>query len=287
MTVKPVWIALVLGAAVWGCQKETGGTTSPQPALAGLRYFDAVLDTGYMDFRVVDIVEFAPNANQAQFRSGGNPEGVTNGFLTPPYQPVLAGAHDVRVFLNGLSLATDTTQMFDTTITFKQGWNYTFILYGSARAKALHSMVFADTAMALPADNGVWVRTVNLALDTTGVGPSVDMFATNYHNTPAGTPTSSATTYAKSTAYVRVPVDSLAAEITRTGTLTPVVASGNFPFGIVGTSSSNPIAGSIVKNTAFTIVVLPRSTPGAGMPNAYANPGVFVLVDQQPPLTAP
>ena len=173
--------------------------------------------------------------------------------------------------------------LYDTTITFKQGWNYSFILYGSARAKALHSLVTVDTTMALPADNGVWVRTINVATDTTGLGPSVDAFVTNYHNTPAGAPNLAASTYGKVSAYVRVGVDSLGAFLTRTGTTTPVVASANFNFGVPGDAVTDPIPGSLIKNTAFSIVVLPRSTPGAGVPVNYANPGVFILIDQPPP----
>jgi hypothetical protein len=294
MTVNRVWMALLLGAAMWGCERSTGPSTSAQPPLAGLRYFDAVLDTGYMDFRVVDIVTFAPNAVRAVFRSGGNPFGVSNGFLSPNYNPVQTGAHDIRVFLDSTDLATATTVMFDTTVTFAQNHNYTFILYGSARAKALHALVLDDQNMALPADNGIWVRTVNLAtgLDTTGVGATApDAYVVTQGSSPASPPTiaGGSSAYGKASAYVRVPVGSLAAALTRTGTLTAITGGGvtNFPAGSVGTTTVNPIAGSLVKNTAFSIIMLPRSTPGAGMPFSYANPVAYIMIDQQPPLTAP
>ena len=101
MTVNRVWMALLLGAAIWGCEKNTGASTPAQQPLAGLRYFDAVLDTGYMDFRVVDIVRFAPNAVRAVFRSGGNPEGTSNGFLSPPFEPMRSAY---------LSLAVDSIE---------------------------------------------------------------------------------------------------------------------------------------------------------------------------------
>jgi hypothetical protein len=281
-------MALLLGAAVWGCEKSTGASTSPQPPLAGLRYFDAVLDTGYMDFRVVDIVTFAPNAARAVFRSGGDPSGVTNGFLSPPYLPVQTGAHDLRVFLDSTDLVTASTQMFDTTVTFAQDHHYTFILYGSARAKTLHAMVLDDSAMALPADNSVWVRTINLAtgVDTTGLGPSVDAYVIPQTGSPAAPPTFAATAFDTKAAYTRVAVGSLQAVLTRAGTLTQT-ATVNFPAGVVGTSASNPVAGSLVKNTAFSVIILPRSTPGAGMPFRYAGPAAYIMVDQQPPLTAP
>ena len=289
MTVKRVWIALLLGAAVWGCQKDTGGTTSPQPPLAGLRYFHAVQDTGYMDFRVVDIVTFSPISVRAVFRSGGNPNGITNGFLTPPYFPVQTGAHDIRVFLDSTDLATTTTVMFDTTVTFVENHNYTFILYGSARAHALHSVVLDDTPMTpITTDNSVWVRTLNLATDTTALGPSVDAFVIPQANTQAGTPTFAGSVFKALSAYKRVPIGSLKAVLTRTGDATlTATATGNFPAGVVGDAADNPIPGSLVANTAFTVIILGRSTPGAGMPNSYAGPAAYIMIDQHPPLTAP
>jgi hypothetical protein len=287
MTVKRVWWAFVLGAAVAACQKDTAGVLQTTPPLAGLRYFDAVPDTGYMDFRLVDIFDYAPNTQGASFRTGGNPMGVPTSYA-PPYLSVRTGTHQIRAFLDSTDLATATTIMFDTTMTFLEGHNYTFILYGSARAGALHALVLDDSAMALPADDAIWVRTVNLAADSTGLGASVDAFIIPQANSPAAPPTISASTYVNASAYVRVPTGSLKAVLTRTGdaTLTPTVTA-NLPAGVVGTATVNPIAGSLVKNTAITVLILPRSTPGAGMPATFAAPGVVFLIDQQPPLTAP
>jgi len=303
MTVKRVWMALVLGAAVAACQKDTSGAKVNLPPLAGLRYFDAVLDTTYMDFRVVDIVSYAPNSIRARFRTGGDPGGVSNTTFSPPFLPVQTGAHDIRVFLDSsctapcaADLATNTTVMFDTTITFSPGWNYTFVLYGSARAKTLHAMILADTTIAPPdANSSIWVRTLNLASDatgaqgdTTGIGTSGDVFVIPQANTQAGAPTIGGSLYKAKSAYVRVATGSLKAVVTRTGDATlTTVATLNFLDGVVGTAAVNPVPGALVKNTAFTVVILPRSKPGAGVPFSYATPGVFILTDQIPPLTAP
>jgi len=288
---------------MWGCEKSTGPSTSTPIPTAGLRYFDAVMDTTFMDFRVVDIVTFAPNAARAVFRSGGDPSGTSNGFLSPPYLPVQTGAHDIRVFLDSTDLTTASTVMFDTTVTFVQGHNYTFILYGSARAKTIHSLVMDDQNMALPADNGVWVRTINLGtgLDTTGLGPSVDAYVIAQAASPATPPTfaGASNLFGKATAYVRVPVGSLQAVLTRAGTVAPLTLSltsaatgtgSNFPAGTVGTSTVQVVAGSLVKNTAFSVIILPRTAqPMTGNPASarFANPGAYIMIDQQPPLTAP
>lgn len=291
MTVKSVWMAFLLGAVVAACSKDTAGVLQTPPPLAGLRYFDAVPDTGYMDFRVVDIVAYAPNSVRASFRNGGNPQGITTTF-PPPYLSVKAGERHIRVFLDSTDLATASKVMFDTTVTFTEHHNYTFILYGSARAGTLHSLVLDDTDQPLPTDTNstVWVRTLNLAGgggagDTTGLGVP-DVFVTTAA-APAGTPTFASPAYLTATAYQRVTIGALSALLTRTGTLTPVTVSGALPAGVLGTAAVPPIAGALVKHSAMTAVVLPRSTAGAFIPTAFAAPGLVFLVDQQPPQTAP
>jgi len=278
-------MAFLLGAAVAACSKDTAGVLQTPPPLAGLRYFDAVPDTGYMDFRIVDVVAYAPNSVRASFRTGGNPLGITTTF-PPPYLSVQAGERHIRVFLDSTDLATASKVLFDTTVTFTEKHNYTFILYGSARAGTLHALVLDDTDQPLPTDTNstVWVRSLNLASDTTGVGVP-DVFVSTA--APAGTPTFASPAYLTATAYQRVTIGALSAQLTRTGTLTPVTVSGALPAGVLGTSSVEPIAGALVKHTAMTVVILPRSTPGASIPTAFAAPGLVFLIDQQPPLTAP
>ncbi len=290
MTVKRVWLALVLGAAIAGCQKDTAGVLQTPPPLAGLRYFDAVPDTGYMDFRVVDVVQYAPNTVRASFRTGGNPQGITTTF-PPPYLPVQAGTRHIRVFLDSTDLATASKVMFDTSVTLTANHNYTFVLYGSARAAALHALVLDDTSQTLPTDTNstVWVRTLNLAADTTGLGVP-DVFVTAAA-APAGTPTFAAPAYLAKTAYARVTIGALTAQLTRTGTLTPVTVNAALPAGVKGSVvagvCTDNIAGALAKNSGITAVILPRSTPGAAIPFAFAAPGVVFLVDQQPPRLCP
>ncbi len=264
MTVKRVWLALVLGAAIAGCSKDTAGVLQTPPPLAGLRYFNAVPDTGYMDFRVVDVVQYAPNSVRSIFRTGGNPQGVTTTF-PPPYLSVQAGTRHIRVFLDSTDLATASTVMFDTTVTLTANHNYTFMLYGSARAAALHALVLDDTSQTLPTDTAstVWVRTINLAADTTGLGVP-DVFVTAAA-APVGTPTFAAPAYLARTTYSRVTIGALTAQLTRTGTLAPVTVNAALPAGVRGTNvggtCTDNIAGALVKNSGMTVLILPRVIP--------------------------
>ncbi len=91
---------LVLVGAV-SCKNDTTGSVSVLPPLAGLRYVNISPDTTALDFRIVDAVAYAPNQTAATFRSGGLVDGISTGGALPYYAPVVAGSHQIRVFLDG------------------------------------------------------------------------------------------------------------------------------------------------------------------------------------------
>jgi hypothetical protein len=293
MTVKHVWMVFMLGAAAAACTKDTGGTlTNPTP-VAYLRYFNAVPDTGNVDFRVVDILGYAPNQVQASFRSGGNPSGIATTFY-PPYQAVQAGSRMIRVFLDGTTIATAGTILNETTYDFQQGTYYTFYVYGYANSPTngspqLASLITVDTMPTIPAAN-IAVRTVNLSNDTTGMGATVDAFVIAQANSPAGTPTIAGSTFLKVSPFVNVATGATLKTVVTRGGTTTAAATANLPAGVVGTTTNCPtterIAGSAVAGTSFTAVILPRSTPGTGAA-AFAAPGVVFLIDLQPPNVCP
>jgi hypothetical protein len=277
MTVKSVWMAFLLGAAVAACSKDTAGVLQTPPPLAGLRYFNAVPDTGMMDFRVVDVVSYAPNTVQATFRTGGNPQGITTTF-PPPYLSVQAGTRHIRVFLEDTVLATATTVMFDTTVTFVENTNYTFYLYGSARTPPLKAMITADSVPTIATGN-IAVRVLNLApaLDGTPVAaPSpttpVDAFVTAVATTPPlAAPAVANVGYVGKSAYVQMAAGTgLKAAITATGTTGPVLFQAKMPVGILGTTTDEPIAGTLVPGTALTVLLVPRTVAGSTAPAGTA-----------------
>lgn len=289
MTVKRVWMAFVLGAAVAACNKDISGTQNVVPPLAGLRFFNAVADTGSMDIRLVDIVAYAPNTVGATFRTGGNPMGIATSF-PPPYLPVEAGARHIRAFMTGTTPAVASTIMLDTIYTFVASTNYTAYVYGSARSGHLTALITADS-VPTPTAGNIGIRTINLASDTTGLGTTVDAFVILQANTPSGTPTIAGSTYLAKSAYVNVPVGSLKAVVVRGGTTT-AVATLNLPAGVAGvavtptTQCLNPIAGTTQALTGMTAVILPRSVPGSTAAS-FAAPGVVYMIDLSPPLTCP
>ncbi len=267
MTVKPVWMAFLLGAALAACQKDTAGVKSSPPPLAGLRYFDAVADTGYLDFRVIDIVQYAPNSIRARFRTGGDPGGVSNSTFSPPYLPVQAGTRHIRVFLDSTDLATATKVIFDTSVTFEAGANYTFYLYGYARTgstPAVSALVTKDVVPTIPAGN-IAVRVINLD-PSQATGSDAFVAAKDTTGSFTGTPTVGSQAFKGVSNYVNVPVGSYRGGFAATSTTTPILFMANMPGGVVGTSSVNPIAGTLVAGSGFTMLVLPRSVAGSAAP---------------------
>lgn len=287
MTWLRIGLACALGVALVGCEKTKQGVLQPQAPLAGLRYVNLVNDTGAVDFRIVNFIGDAPVAGAAAFRTGGQPYGVATNFL-PPHWPVEANRDvEVRVFMNGLDPAVASQVVFDTTMRFTPNVNYTFYLYGSARASGVHAYVSVDTLTAAPA--GVAFRVINLGGAT--VGPVdvdiVDQTATaplagtaNFANVAAGAKTN----------YTNFTVSgTLMAVASAPGTRDPFLFTANAPAGTVGTSTLNPIAGTAVAGTAISAVVVPASVAGSTAPQtaAYQIPAIIFLIDRKPALTAP
>jgi hypothetical protein len=302
-------LAIGLLAAGAACSRDNDGVLVTPDPTAGLRYVNLVSDTGAMDFRIINVIGDAPNTESATFRTGGLVFGNVNPSPTqPPYQPVRAGTPiNIRVFMSGTSAAVASTQMFDTTMTFDPGQNYTFFLYGTARTGTVGTS--ADKTGPFPLGNrccsvlltkdsvptlaaGKWaVRVLNLAPTYAGAptapanGAAIDV---RFASTSGATPTAAASTATvgvitntapgnlsgyvsldtTGTNAAAVPGYKLVA--VANGTTSPAVFQAVLPLGTRGSSTSNPFAGTSVAGTAITAVILPRSTPASTAPQTAA-----------------
>lgn len=287
MTWFRIGLVCAVSVALVACDKTKQGVLQPQPPLAGLRYVNLVNDTGAVDFRIVNYIGDAPNAGAATFRTGGQPYGIATNFL-PPHWPVEANRDvEVRVFMNGLDPAVSSLVVFDTTMQFAPNVNYTFYLYGSARGGSVHAFVSEDMIATAPA--GVAFRVIHLG--GAGVG-NVDVDIADQAATAplAGTATFANVAPGATTAYVNLAVSgTLMAVATAPATRDPFVFQANAPAGTVGTTTSNPIAGTAVAGTAISAVVVPASVAGSAAPQdaAFQIPAIIFLIDRKPALTAP
>lgn len=264
MTWFRIGLAFAVTVALVACDKTKQGVLQPQAPLAGLRYVNLINDTGAVDFRIVNFIGDAPNAGAAAFRTGGQPNGIATNFL-PPHWPVEANRDvEVRVFMNGQDPAVASTVVFDTTMQFAANVNYTFYLYGSARASTVHAMLSVDTLPSAPA--GIAFRVIHLGGAAVG---NVDLDITPRTTTAplAGTATFANVAPGAVTAYAAMAVNAaLKGVLSAPATRSPFLVTTWAPAGTVGTATSNPVAGTAVAGTAITAVIVPASAAGSPAP---------------------
>ena len=163
-------VLCLAAGVVNACTPETVIKTEDIPT-AGVRFVNAVPDTGAVDFRPVDIVENSTFYGIA-FRGTGQLY----------YKNARAGSRHFRIFManTDLSLPAATQQAIastvvkDTTVTLEAGHRYTFILWGYSRTGSTPAMKL-EMIDDNPADPGAQValRIVNAA-PTLGGGGAID-----------------------------------------------------------------------------------------------------------------
>lgn len=276
MRVSRIGLALVGALMAVGCDKDDGPFFAPQVPLAYTRFINAIPDTGAVDFRFVDLVEYSPFAVQLAYR----------GFT--PYQGAAPGARHLRVFTNPGGSNTlpqhVTNILLDETPTFEANKYYTIVAVGRARAgqtPAIRLQVFEDP---IPdAGSQVAFRVVNLA---TGLNPlNVSLTGASTDAIP-GTPNVAANlAYLAASAYQTRATGNAWFRVQETTAATEIV-SGNgrqAPVGAAGDPLNNltTIGGSGQAGSVFTGWIFPRSVAGSTAPNVTA-PSIIFTVDKHP-----
>ena len=249
-------------------------TIASRPPLAGVRYINALPDTGTVDIRMVDQLEYSANTSTGTggliFREGTE------------YFPVEAKARKIRVFsFQNTSVTTVSSILVDTTITFEANKKYTLLLTGLARNRTARFRVIEDVPPSV-ASGSIAVRTYNA-----GAGP-VDAYLLAATTTAiAGTPSFAGVADMSATSYQIRPAGAFAGRVAPAGSTT-AAASVQAAAGTAGTALLNPVAGATVPGTVFSAYVFPRSVAGSGAPQtaAFLTTGVQLFVDQLPPNTA-
>lgn len=252
--------------AVIGCSSEDI-TNSALPDLAGVRYINALSDTGLVDIRMVDQVEWSATANGLDFRKGIE------------HQPTEAKSRHIKVFSFASRDQSVVQQVLvDTTLSFAANTKTTLLLTGSARAKTAHFVVIDDSPPALAADQ-IAVRAVNAS---TG---AIDAYVvTAPGDAISGSPTAANLAINAASAYVTRATGSVALKVTDAGAITAnasaagPVGSAN-PIGAVGTY--NPSAGVNNGGSAFSVYYFPPGVVGS-LQAATTTPTIIWFVDRVP-----
>ena len=279
---------LCLAAGVASACKPEEVTTITTPPTAGVRFVNAVPDTGGaygLDFRFVDVVE---NSDHFRITFRNNPQ--TSGGVTASaaiqYKAAQAGQRHFRIFLDDTIQTIAATVLKDSTATLEAGHNYTFLLWGNARSSGTDKMRLTVIDETVP-DPGsqVALRVIN----ATGAAIDVREYAST------GTlPT--APTWANQGAYSISTYQTVAPAQYRynvqpagggTALFSDMLALIGQP---VGTKTAgctvgldcDVTPGTTVPGSAVTLVVFPRSVAGARTPN-FTTPGGSFMWDRRPP----
>ena len=252
---------LCLGLGLAAACSDDDISAPDVPPLAGVRFINAVADTGSVDIRMIDQVEYSAVGNQLAFRAGTE------------HQPTEAKARHIRVFPNSFNQAITQNHLLDTTITVAANSRVTLLLTGSARAKTLKFVTIADDATA-PAAGSIAARVVNTSSAAVN-GYLVDSIATGIADPAAAANVAPLAT----SAYVSRAVGKAAVRVTDVGSAT-INASAQGPTAAV-LAGALPAAGVNSAGTKFSVYYFPRGVAGSPQ-NALTTPGIVWFVDRNP-----
>jgi hypothetical protein len=256
-------VILTAATALAACHESETGIQS-RPPLAGVRFINALPDTGTVDIRAIDQVEWSPVVNSLPYRTATE------------YQPIQADrARKFRVFPTDTTFATSKF-LIDGTLTFQPGHNYTVLVTGLARAGTQKFVLLTDD-VTVPAGN-IAVRAVNAASGTVG------LYLTNTSTDPLPGSASATAADASASTYSNRAVGAVFARVLSGSSTTPVasVAGPTRPASPQG--SVLPAAGVDAAGSAFSVMYFPASVAGSKAPQtaAFLAPAAIWFVDKLP-----
>ncbi|MDQ3949276.1 MAG: DUF4397 domain-containing protein, partial [Gemmatimonadota bacterium] len=171
-----LWAAV---GVVSACSPEQVIETDEIPS-AGVRFINAVPDTGAMDFRFVDIPENSAHWN-ISFRNTPATTSCVTASTQVQYKPARAGQRQLRIFMSGTTAAVASTVVKDTSVNLEAGKNYTALLWGNARGGATPMRLSFFEEVPPDPGNQVALRAIN----ATGNAIDVSYYPTT--DAPPGT----------------------------------------------------------------------------------------------------
>jgi Domain of unknown function (DUF4397) len=284
---------LCLAAGVVSACKPEEAITSPAEPTAGVRFINAVPDTGGangLDFRFIDKVENS-SAYNVPFRSltqtsgSGATQVIASALIQ--FKGAQVGARHFRIFLSDTLQSIATVVLKDSTLTLEANHNYTVLLWGNARstnAADRMRLTVIDETVADPAAS-VALRVINATtapIDVRQYASTGTLPATATWANLAGLSISNYQQAAPS--QIRFNVQPAGGG---TALFNDVLALIGQPIGTqtggctVGLDC-DVTPGTTVPGSAVTLIVFPRSVAGSKATN-FANPGSSFMWDRRPP----
>lgn len=274
---------------------------------AGVRFINAVPDTGAMDMRFVDLVENNAHWN-VTFRNTPiiNPTGA-NGVpaaTNVQFKNAKAGSRRFKIFMSGTTVAVASDEIIDTTVTLTAGKNYTALLWGYAN----------PTGPARPVGAPAMLLTF-FEETVTDPGTSVALRAINAHDVAIDVryyPVTGGTPPGTTVLLNIAPLDVATATTTYVTTTPQQVRFNVRPAGgavelftdriaLIGDSARvgapgpiDPLPGTTQAGSAVTAIVFPPSVTGSGAPQgagsatvpSWTVPAIVYFWDRRPPRPA-
>jgi Domain of unknown function (DUF4397) len=280
-------LCLAVGA-LSACNPEQTIETAIAPT-AGVRFINAVPDTGAFDFRFVDLVENSAHWGQA-FRN--NPSIASNVTTSQgvQFKPARAGERHFRIFMNSTNQAVAQTVVKDTVVSLQPDHNYTIILWGRARTGATPALKLSVIDETVPdPGNQVALRVIN------ATESAIDVRYYSSTGTPPAAATWAAVQPLSVSAYVTTAPGQFRFNVQPAGGGTALVADGLALVGAAAVTTApgptDALPGTTVAGSAVTAIVFPRSIAGTQAPQttgsatvpSYAAPALTFVWDRRPP----
>lgn len=258
---------------VSACSNPEQVIQNPVPPTAGVRFINAVPDTGAMDLRFQDIVE--DNAHyDVPFRNTPSTVGGVTISTQIEYKNTQAGQRHFKIFMYGTTAKVASTVVKDTTVTIEAGKLYTALLWGNARGSGPKLLFYEEKA---PDPQGnVALRVLN----TTGSAIDVREYVST-GTMPAGATWSNVAPYSLSS-YVTAAPGQFKFNVQPAGGGSALFSDALALPGTKATVDADALPGTTVAGSAVTAIIWPKSVSGSDAAS-FSAPGVSFVWDRRPP----
>ena len=283
-----ILVVPALALMAFGACKDDDGVTGPAPipASALVRFVNAGVDTGTVDFRFIDVIENIPTFQGVPFRG-------TSGM----YQPVRPGPRPVRIFPFDTTISGTSRRLVDTTITLAAGARYTLVYEGAARGNADRLVVISEPAtLPTPPAGMIAIRALHLERGRGAV--DVEFAVTDTNPTAGGARAIypklatriANVAYLSYSPYVNLPALATASPkdslyqfyVQNAGSGVDAYAGVSRQRGQTALSTTTgPLPGVQIGGSTLTAILFPAATAGSpARTTATATPGIVVVPDK-------
>lgn len=288
MRFKTILALCPMAVGIGACRDDSGATGPQAVAPAALiRFVNATVDTGTVDFRFIDRVENLPQLLGVPFRG-------TSG----AYTRVASGTRPVRIFVNSTDPLHAQKRLIDTTITLAADTRYTLVYAGQARGNQDRLAVLAEPlAQPTPPAGSIAIRVLHAEVgrgnadvaiavsdtapaDTTKPPRAIGPIVTTINNVAYLT-FSPYSNLARLPAGTRDSLYAFAVSNTGTGTVAYQRVVAQRGAAAPAGASYGPQPGVQISGSVLTALLVAGATPGSrAATTANQTPTVLLLIDK-------